>query len=176
MQLLNVEFKAKVDDIQPYEDRLKTLDPTFIGTDRQVDTYFNVARGRLKLREGNIEQALIHYDRADTAAAKSSDVLLYRNHPDKALKDILVMHLGVKTVVDKVRRIYFIDNVKFHFDKVDGLGEFLEVEAIDSQGSYTRAQLQAQCDHYFAFFGLRPSMLREHSYSDMIASIRASGQ
>jgi predicted adenylyl cyclase CyaB len=175
MQLLNVEFKAKVDGIQTYEDMLKTLNPEFIGTDRQVDTYFNVARGRLKLREGNIEQALIHYDRADTAAAKTSQVLLYRSHPDRALKDILIMHLGVKTVVDKLRRIYFIDNVKFHFDRVEGLGEFLEVEAIDNEGKFTREQLQAQCDLYFSFFGLSASMLREKSYSDMI-TIRASGQ
>jgi predicted adenylyl cyclase CyaB len=168
MHLLNVEFKAKVDDVQSFETRLLTLNPLFVGTDHQVDTYFNVARGRLKLREGNIEHALIHYDRADTAEAKSSDVILYRAEPDPALKDILVLHLGVKAVVDKLRRIYFIDNVKFHFDRVAGLGAFLEVEAIDREGKFTREQLQAQCDHYFAFFGLTDSMLREKSYSDMI--------
>jgi adenylate cyclase, class 2 len=168
MHLLNVEFKARVDDVQSFETRLQTLNPLFVGTDHQVDTYFNVARGRLKLREGNIEHALIHYERANTAKAKSSEVILYRAEPDPALKYILVLHLGVKAVVDKLRRIYFIDNVKFHFDRVAGLGEFLEVEAIDNEGKFTRGQLQAQCDYYFSFFGLAPSMLCEHSYSDML--------
>lgn len=175
MHLLNVEFKAKVDQAGPYEAKLKALNPVFVGTDHQVDTYFPVHTGRLKLREGNIENALIHYQRADTADAKSSDVILYKYHPDKSLKEILTIHLGVKVVVSKVRSIYMIDSVKFHFDRVEGLGEFLEVEAIDSQGRFSREQLQATCDYYFSFFGLTPSMLQKLSYSDMLL-LKASGQ
>ncbi|MFO0468690.1 MAG: adenylate cyclase, partial [Bacteroidota bacterium] len=33
----------------------------FIGVDEQVDTYFKIPSGRLKLREGNIENSLIYY-------------------------------------------------------------------------------------------------------------------
>jgi hypothetical protein len=52
--------------------------------------------GRLKLREGVIENALIYYRRADIANAKQSGVLLYRSSPDKALKEVLIAALGIK--------------------------------------------------------------------------------
>jgi adenylate cyclase class IV len=65
MSIKNFEFKAKVEDLDKYEQKLLTLNPVFYGIDHQVDTYFNVSNGRLKLREGNIENALIDYERED---------------------------------------------------------------------------------------------------------------
>ena len=55
MPILNIEFKARAKDIAALETILQQHDPRFIGEDHQVDTYFNVQTGRLKLREGNIE-------------------------------------------------------------------------------------------------------------------------
>jgi len=147
---------------------LQQHNPVFIGEDHQVDTYFNVTAGRLKLREGNIENALIHYERENTAGSKSSHVLLYQHQPDKTLKEILIKTLGVKAVVDKRRKIYFINNVKFHFDTVNGLGTFIEVEAIDKDGSIGKEQLQAQCDVYAALFNIKAGDYCSLSYSDMI--------
>ncbi len=168
MNIKNIEFKARVKDIDALEHQLKTLSPVYKGFDHQIDTYFNVQRGRLKMREGNIENALIHYERDDTAGQKQSDVILYKHHPDQSLKDILTLHLGIKAVVDKQRKIYFIDNVKFHFDVVKGLGTFVEVEAIDKDGSYGVDTLKKQCDRYFQFFGLEQSDLVDVSYCDMV--------
>src|SRR5437773_9398607 len=116
MTILNFEFKARANDLKNLEDKLLALGPTFIGEDNQADTYFNATKGRLKLREGNIENSLIWYERQDIAGAKQSDVLLYQHKKDKALKDMLARLHGIKVVVEKNRRIYFIDNVKFHFD------------------------------------------------------------
>src|SRR5580698_1080304 len=99
MTILNFEFKARTNDPEEAEKKLLFLNPKFIGEDNQTDTYFNVAHGRLKLREGNIENALIHYERANTSDAKQSDVLLYKHDPDKNLKDILTKSLGVKVIV-----------------------------------------------------------------------------
>jgi len=168
MNIRNFEFKAKVDELSPYENMLLRLQPVFRGTDLQTDTYFNVKRGRLKLREGNIENALISYNRADVADSKEAEIMLYRHSPDKALKDILVNQLGVKTIVRKTRKIYFLDNVKFHFDIIDGLGTFIEVEAIDEKNEFTAEQLKNQCDRYFDFFGLRKDQLIDRSYSDLL--------
>lgn len=168
MSILNVEFKASTSKLSELEVLLQQHNPLFIGEDHQVDTYFTVASGRLKLREGNIENALIHYEREDTAGAKSSHVLLYQHKPDKALKDILIKTLGIKAVVDKRRRIYFIENVKFHFDTVDGLGTFIEVEAIDKEGNIGKERLQAQCNEYAALFGIAAEDYCSSSYSDMV--------
>ena len=58
------------------------------------------------------------------------DVWLYQQQPDKHLKDILIAALGIKEVVLKTRRIWFVNNVKILFGKLERLGEFVEVEAI----------------------------------------------
>ena len=168
MPTLNIEFKATTRRLAELEALLQQYDPLYMGEDHQVDTYFNIPSGRLKLREGNIENALIHYEREDTAGAKASHVLLYHHKPDKALKEILIKTLGIKAVVDKRRKIYFIDNVKFHFDTVDGLGTFVEVEAIDKDGTIGKEKLQSQCDKYSALFGIAAVDYCSVSYSDMI--------
>lgn len=168
MSILNIEFKAATNRLAELETLLLQQNPLFIGEDHQVDTYFNVSTGRLKLREGNIENALIHYEREDFAGTKSSYVLLYQHQPDKTLKEILIKTLGIKAVVDKRRKIYFINNVKFHFDTVEGLGTFVEVEAIDKGGSIGKEKLQAQCDEYAALFGIAAEHYCSVSYSDMV--------
>ena len=168
MAILNIEFKASVNDLAVLETLLLQHQPLFIGEDHQVDTYFNVPIGRLKLREGNIENALIHYDREDIAGTKSSHVLLYQHQPDKILKEIFIKTLGIKAVVNKIRKIYFIDNVKFHFDTVKTLGTFIEVEAIDKDGGLGIEKLQTQCDKYAALFNIAKEDFVSISYSDMI--------
>jgi predicted adenylyl cyclase CyaB len=168
MATINFEFKAKVSSLNGLEKKLLTLNPKYIGEDNQVDTYFNVKAGRLKLREGNIENSLIYYERINSPGAKQSDILLYHHTPDKAIKDILIKLHGVKVVVDKKRKIYFIDNVKFHFDLVIGLGTFIEVEAIDTDGNICIEKLKEQCDFYSAFFNISASDYIAFSYSDLI--------
>lgn len=166
---LNIEFKARTNRLAEQEALLQQHpNLRFAGEDHQVDTYFHVSHGRMKLREGNIEYALIHYIRENTASSKSSHVILYQPKPDPALKDILTTALGVKMVVRKRRRIYFIDNVKFHFDTLDGLGDFVEVEAIDQNGTIDAQTLQQQCDHYANIFGIQREDYIAESYSDLL--------
>jgi adenylate cyclase, class 2 len=168
MQLRNFEFKAKAKDLEGLEKKLMELNPRFIGEDHQVDTYFNVPSGRLKLREGRIENALIYYKRSDVRGIKQSDILLYKHDPGKHLLEILSAALGIRVVVDKLRKIYFIDNVKFHFDKVCDLGTFIEVEAIDKTDKKNLEMLKGQCIRYFSYFGLDDSDYIIKSYSDLI--------
>jgi adenylate cyclase class 2 len=174
MPHLNIEFKARTSDLAGQEKRLQARHPHFVGEDHQVDTYFNVPNGRLKLREGNIEHALIHYEREDTAGAKASHVQLYAHAPDPALKTALTRALGIKVVVDKRRRIYFIDNVKFHFDTVAGLGTFIEVEAIDLNGQYDAAFLERQCREYSALLEIGAGDYVAQSYSDLLLALGKS--
>jgi len=168
MKLRNCEFKARAEDIDKLEQKLLDLNPLFRGEDHQTDTYFNVPSGRLKLREGNIENALILYDRPDVADSKQAEIVLYRHAPDKSLKEILTKAFGIKVVVNKTRKIYFIDNVKFHFDQVEKLGTFIEVEAIDEAGEISAGELKGQCDRYFSYFRLKIADYVSKSYSDLI--------
>jgi adenylate cyclase class IV len=113
MKHINIELKAKCDNHERLREILQTEKADFKGLDHQIDTYFKVNFGRLKMREGNIENALIFYDRENCAGPKKSKILMYETGHDKGLKDILAKALGVLVVVDKKREIYFIDNENF---------------------------------------------------------------
>jgi predicted adenylyl cyclase CyaB len=168
MAILNFEFKAKTARLSELETLLQSFHPRYVGVDEQKDIYFTVPYGRLKLREGNIENALIHYHRTNIAGAKPSHVLLYQHQPDDTLKQLLTAALGIKIIVEKKRKIYFISNVKFHFDEVNGLGTFVEVEAIDNDGSIGIAKLTEQCRHYARLFGIQEEDYIGLSYSDLL--------
>ena len=165
---LNVEIKAKLDSLYRIRNVLKDKNAPHKGIDHQIDTYFNVPCGRMKLREGNIENCLIFYEREAKGCPKESKVILFDNQPGSALKEMLVKSLGMLAVVEKVRGIYFVDNIKFHIDFVYGLGTFVEIEAIDKNGSIGKEKLYKQCRKYMDLFGIRGEDLIEKSYSDLL--------
>lgn len=153
---------------------LKAHSADFRGIDHQIDTYFKVSYGRLKLREGNIENVLIFYEREDKKGPKQSDIILYKTGKDPVLKEILERALGVLIVIDKKREIYFIGNIKFHIDTVKNLGTFIEIEAIDIDGTFGKTKLFKQCQNYIKLFGISENDLASLSYSDLI--LQAKGQ
>jgi predicted adenylyl cyclase CyaB len=167
---INIEIKARTSRLDEIRETLKTCGAEFKGTDHQVDTYFKVNQGRLKLREGNIENHLIYYEREDIAAPKKSVVILHKNIPGSNLKEILTVSLGVLAVVDKRREIYFIENVKFHLDDVFGLGSFIEIEAIDLDSVLGEKKLFKQCNYYINLFGLTKEDMITSSYSDLLSA------
>ena len=145
---LNVEIKAKCSSLEKAIEKLKALGADYKGLDHQIDTYFRVNNGRLKLREGNIERNLIQYHRANQAGPKSSFFKLFPVPVDSDLKVMLENSLGILTVVDKQRHIYYINNVKFHVDEVRDLGNFVEIEAGNLLAPLTKEELNDQCAHY----------------------------
>ena len=168
MSHLNVEIKARCDDPDRVRKILTDRGAEFVGTDHQVDTYFNCPTGRLKLRQGEIEYALIHYDRQHSPGPKKAVVTLCHPPREAALKAALTAALGIRAVIEKTREIYFIGNVKFHIDMVAGLGCFVEIEAIDADGNIGAEKLRTQCELYIRLLGIRPDDLQTGSYSDML--------
>src|SRR5688500_18487772 len=141
MPFLNVEIKAKCPDPSRIRNYLLHQGARFVGTDEQTDTYFNSTNGRLKLREGKIENNLIFYSRPDQIGPKSSEFGLVKVDDSKELKEILTNALGIKVIVKKSREIYYIENVKFHIDEVPGLGVFIEIEAGNMLADKSKAEL-----------------------------------
>jgi predicted adenylyl cyclase CyaB len=168
MSYVNIEIKAKSNNQDTIREILKLKNADFKGVDYQIDTYFKVNNGRLKLREGNIENHLIYYQRENKEGPKQSDIILFKSDPKSSLKEILTKALGILVVVDKKREIYFIDNVKFHIDTVKNLGTFMEIEAIDSDGSFRKEKLFEQCQNYLDLFGIPKDDLISVSYSDLL--------
>ncbi len=171
MDILNIEIKAHCANPEEIRRILLANKAVFKGVDHQIDTYFVVPSGRLKLREGNIENTLIFYDRVEVKGIKKSVVELF--HPQKdvaSLKKILLKSMAVKVVVDKKREIYFIDNVKFHIDDVKGLGHFMEIEAISQGDQFSEEYLNKQCQSYIELLNVGKDDFIDQSYSDLLMS------
>ncbi len=162
------EIKAKSNKIDEIRTFLKSNSAFHKGVDLQIDTYFRIASGRLKLRQGNVETNLIYYNRPNTKAPKKSSVLLYKPNEAEHLKSILEAVHPTLCVVDKVREIYFIDNVKFHLDSVKGLGTFIEIEAIDESNALYYDNILQQCLSYMRQLNIEEADLISVSYSDLI--------
>jgi adenylate cyclase, class 2 len=166
MKLVNFEFKARLRNEKHIRAVLKERRAKFVGTDHQMDTYFNVPRGRLKVREGEIENALIFYERPNDRGARASKVQILELPPGNPVKSILSEALGVLAVVDKRREIYFVDNVKIHLDRVRGLGKFVEVEAISRTGNLEKVRGQAR--EFQRLFQIASRDFLGESYADLV--------
>ena len=166
MKLLNFEFKARLDDPSHVRATLKRLRARLLGTDHQVDTYFRVPAGRLKIREGRIENSLIFYQRTNSAQARRSAVEMMLLPRRNSVRAILTHALGVLATVDKRREIYFVGNVKIHLDRVRGLGTFVEVEAMTRTGDIRKVRAQAL--KFQKDFAIPSAHLVPQSYSDLV--------
>lgn len=171
MAFKNVEVKARSDNHEFLRSYLLEHGAEFKGIDHQIDTYFVVPSGRLKLRQGNVENNLIFYNRGDKSDPKQSNIAFSEVDAKSNVKEVLELALGVLVEVDKTREIYFIDNVKFHIDTVKGLGSFMEIEAIDYEGFIGVDKLRDQCNFYMKELRIREDDLLTNSYSDMILEL-----
>ncbi|RZT93396.1 adenylate cyclase [Ancylomarina subtilis] len=165
---INIEIKAHCRDLNKIREILKSHKADFKGVDHQIDTYFHSKNGRLKLREGNIENNLIHYEREDKQGCKESQFSLYKTETESGLKNILEKALGKKCVVEKDREIYFIENVKFHLDTVKNLGTFIEIEASNKDHNLTKDKLQEQSNFYIKLLQINAKDFISESYSDLL--------
>ncbi len=168
MNVINIEIKARCSHPEGIRAVLKSKNARFEGIDHQVDTYFKVKNGRLKLREGNIENNLIYYKRDNITGPKESDCQLFPTASGSHLKNMLAGSLGILAIVDKQREIYYIDNIKVHIDVVQDLGSFIEIEACDEKGNVTRDRLYDQCKELIQAMHIVEEDLESRSYSDLI--------
>ncbi len=132
----NLELKARYSDFGFAAQILASLGIEKVWTHRQIDSYFEINDGKLKLRQVDGKPAeLIYYKRSSGKGPKISDYSLFRTDFDDDLRHILNAALQVELIVDKIRTLYLWRNVRIHFDKVVGLGEFIEFEAVLSKNA-----------------------------------------
>jgi homotetrameric cytidine deaminase len=105
------------------------------GVLNQRDTYFGAGEGRLKLREEDDGAMLIAYARADAATARMSAYHLSPVPDPASAKAALEAALGITVVVAKRRRLLLWQDVRIHLDEVEGLGRWIELEAVASPDS-----------------------------------------
>ena len=168
---VNIEMKTRIDKLEPIRQYLFDLGAVYIGEDQQVDTYFKVPTGRLKIREGTIENCIVHYVRPDLQGPKRCDYSILKYTPNDpnlgTLKNILNDSLSILIVVKKMRQIYYLGNVKFHLDEVTGLGSFFEIEVIAADNS-VESEMRKICETHLEMLGIDTTYLESGSYSDML--------
>lgn len=127
----NVEIKARLRDPLRVRPLAASLSDALGEVLHQEDTFFRVPTGRLKLRAlGEGRGELILYSRADEAGPKASEYSIAPTSDPAALRRILCAVLEVEGVVRKERLLYRVGQTRIHLDRVEGLGEFLELEVV----------------------------------------------
>ncbi|MBE0564892.1 MAG: class IV adenylate cyclase [Krumholzibacteria bacterium] len=164
----NVEIKARASD--PVRLRALALDlaggpPVVI---EQDDTFFATATGRLKLRafaDGTGE--LIFYDRPDRTGPKTSRYALAPVADADALRAVLAAALPVRGRVRKRRELLLAGRTRIHLDRVEGLGDFLELEVVlaaDAEIAAGEAEARALMDR----LEVAPGDLVAGAYLDLL--------
>jgi adenylate cyclase class 2 len=147
----NVETKTRCDDLDGVAERARAAGARCDGRLDQLDTYFAVEKGRLKLREQThraadgavaVSAELIRYERPDAAGARVSEYTRTPVGDGPSTRAELAGRHGVRGTVAKRRRLWILDATRIHLDEVEGLGTFVELETIFEGSSEVAARVE----------------------------------
>ena len=163
----NIELKARLGSLDAARATAQRLATAHLGWLHQIDTYFRVPQGRLKLREIEGQPAqLISYQRSNAAAARASEYRIAPVASTATVKAALTAFRGILVIVDKSREVFLYHNVRIHLDQVQDLGTFLEFEAVLDE-TIDDATGHSQVDWLCRQFEITPADRVPQSYSDL---------
>jgi predicted adenylyl cyclase CyaB len=164
----NVEIKARIEDLVKIRQLVTKVaggEPEILS---QVDTYFSVETGRLKLREfSDTEADLIYYLRPDACGPTESHYQRISISEPQSLRDLLTGALGVRGEVRKHRHVYLVGRTRVHLDDVEGLGYFLELEVVLEAEEPTDVGV-AEAQRLMDLFGVPEDALVADAYIDLL--------
>lgn len=166
----NVEIKARIASVQalvPKAAALATEGPIGIVQD---DTFFRCDNGRLKLRAFSTSSGeLIFYRRPDRHGPKESFYLRSSTTEPDTLRESLTLAYGQAGRVRKHRTLFLAGRTRIHLDRVEGLGDFLELEVVLAEGETSEGGVR-EAHELMAALGIEPSQLIEGAYVDLLAN------
>lgn len=131
----NIEQKFRCHDLEAARTSALVAGAVQAETMHQRDVYFRAARGRLKMRwiESDLygrSCELIGYDRVDEDGERACSYHIVPVSEPARLEALLSAVMVVRAVVNKRRRLLMAGNLRIHLDEVEGLGSFVEFEAV----------------------------------------------
>ncbi|MBP1691481.1 MAG: cyaB [Bacteroidetes bacterium] len=161
----NLELKSGTESLTSAHQAARSMGLSPAETLDQTDVYFAVSRGRLKLRliEGKGAE-LIYYEREDERTARWSTYTRLAVADPNVLQGMLAQALGVRGVVKKHRTVYLHDSARIHLDRVEGLGDFLEFEIVETG----EKKASALMERLKAVFSVSQSAMIGGSYIDLL--------
>ena len=127
----NIEIKAKIEDYQQTKKIFARITQNKPVKLNQRDIFYNLKSYRLKMRTiNNDSHEWIFYSRPNSADMKLSKYKRFNIKHPKLVDKILSVSLGRTGEVKKVRQLFLKDNIRFHLDRVENLGDFIELEYV----------------------------------------------
>ena len=164
----NIEIKARARNFEQIRSRAEKMSDTPMQIIPQEDIFFNVEKGRLKLRILSPDQSqLIYYTRPDQDGPKRSDYHITRSPDPQNLTRVLELAYGIRGVVRKTRYLYLVGQTRIHLDDVEGLGQFMELEVVLEDGQSDADGQRIAEDLMFAL-GVESEDLIEGAYMDLL--------
>jgi adenylate cyclase class IV len=164
----NVEIKARIHSVDVLLMRAQPLADGPPERIEQDDTFIHCAHGRLKLRDfGNGRGELIHYERPDTDGPKLSDYVRTPTGDPAALREALTRAHGQLGRVRKTRLLLLAGQTRIHLDRVEGLGDFMELEVV-LRDEQSLQEGQAIAERLMAQLGIAPSQRLAGAYLDLL--------
>ena len=165
-----VELKARVNTLDLIRGKIIDLKAHHIGTFKQVDVYFEVPEGRLKLREveGKNTVELVYYKRENVSGPKRSDVFILEVQEPAVFKSLLEKVLKTGVTVEKLREVYRYQGTQMHLDTVKKLGVFVEFERETTADLQAIRKNQQTLKGLMKKLGIKTENLEKLSYSDLI--------
>ena len=165
----NIEIKARAQHFDQLRERAAQLAPDAPLIFRQQDFFYDVPRGRLKLRQfdDGTPAELIFYQRDDRDGPKAS---YYTRSPvtnPEAMHALLAQALTTRGIVSKERHVYLVGRTRIHLDRVDGLGDFIELEVLLGQDD-DEAGGEQEAHEMFARLGVGEADLVPLAYVDLL--------
>ena len=164
----NIEIKARVDDIEALKIAVAVIADQGPAELEQDDTFFRCDAGRLKLRvfaDGTGE--LIFYRRANSQGPKESSYWLSPTTSPDSLRQALTLAYGELGRVKKRRTLYLAGRTRIHLDRVDQLGNFLELEVV-LQSDEPAASGVREATALMQRLNIRRDQLIEAAYIDLL--------
>ncbi len=165
----NIEIKARLTDMEATEKCLADLSIQKSAIIRQSDVFYKSPNGRLKLRRFTDHRGeLIFYQRAVQKGPKTSRYQIYRTEDPDGLQKILDLAYPVLGEVHKTRNLYLTGQTRIHLDRVEHLGDFLELEVVlkDRQSSAEGMQTARDLMHNL---GIKDEDCLAEAYIDLLS-------
>ena len=164
----NVEIKARIESVETVAPRVAALADQGPIEIVQDDTFFACGSGRLKLRAfSGGEGQLIFYRRPDQAGPKESFFVISPTPAPDTLREALSLAYGRAGRVRKHRTLYLIGRTRVHLDRVEDLGDFLELEVVLSEGEPSERGV-VEAHGIMAALGIAVDQLVEGAYVDLL--------
>lgn len=165
---VNIEIKARLRNRGAVEKKARSLSDGPAVILEQEDIFFPCLRGRLKLRieDGKTGQ-LIYYVRPDKEGPKASHYHVTHVSDPEGLRASLSLALGIKSRVRKERTLYLKGRTRIHLDRVEGLGDFMELEVVLKEGEYPESG-KTEAEYLMKELDILKEDLVEGAYADLL--------